>query len=157
MKPGVRAASVVCLGVLLMSALVLPAGVAAAKPAYVPASLNLRAAPGTGNDVVARIPGGSLVDVGDCTENWCTVTWQDKQGFSIRSGLDLSGRVPARRANARHYMRGGYVPVEGPIYYDEAPVYVAPPPPYFYYPYRYRRYWGRHYHSGPRWHFSWGW
>jgi uncharacterized protein YraI len=154
MKPVVRAASyVVCL-----AAVVLPAGLAAAKPAYVPSALNLRAAPGTGSDVVAKIPGGSLVDVGACTDNWCAITWQDKQGFSIQSGLDMSGRVPPRRASARHYARGAYVPIDGPVYYEEPPIYVAPPPPpYSYYPYRYRRYWGRYHYWGPRWHFSWGW
>lgn len=150
MQPVVRWAScVVCVAGVAMFA-----GAAVAKPAYVPTALNLRAAPGTTNDVVAKIPGGSLVDVGACTDNWCAVTWQDKQGFSIQSGLDMSGRVPARRP-ARRYVRGGYVPVDGPVYYDE-PVYVAPPPAYYYYPYRYRRYWGRH-HWGPRWHFGMGW
>jgi uncharacterized protein YraI len=155
MKPVVRAASgVVCAVVLAF--LALPAGLAAAKPAYVPTALNLRAAPGTTNEVVAKIPGGSLVDVGACTDNWCAVTWQDKQGFSIQSGLDTSGRVPVRRS-VRHTVRGGYVPVDGPVYYEEPPIYVAPPPPAYYYPYRYRRYWGRPHYWGPRWHFSWGW
>jgi uncharacterized protein YraI len=151
MKPVARAASyVVCL-----AALALPAGLAAAKPAYVPSALNLRAAPGTTNEIVTKIPGGSLVDVGACTDNWCAVTWQDKQGFSIQTGLDMSGRVPPRRsASIRRYR--GYVPVDGPVYYEEPPIYVAPPPPYYYYPYRYRRYWGRH-HWGPRWHFGMGW
>lgn len=151
MQPVVRWASCVAcvVGVAMF------AGAAVAKPAYVPTALNLRAAPGTTNDVVAKIPGGSLVDVGACTDNWCAVTWQDKQGFSIQSGLDMSGRVPARRP-ARRYVRGGYVPVDGPVFYEEPPVYVAPPPAYYYYPYRYRRYWGRH-HWGPRWHFGMGW
>jgi hypothetical protein len=73
---------------------------ALAKPAYVGSTLNLRAAPGTGSEIVAKIPGGSLVDTGGCDEGWCEVTWQEKKGFAIQSALDLSGRVPQQRAAA---------------------------------------------------------
>ena len=100
------------------------AGVAPAKPAYVPSTVNLRAAPGTTNEIVAKIPGGSLVDADNCTNGWCAVTWQDKSGFAIQSAIDLSGRVPQRRA-ARppaYY--------DGPVYVDEPPVYYEPPPVY---------------------------
>lgn len=139
--------------VIGLAAVLLPAGMALGKPAYVPSTLNLRAAPGTGTEIVGKIPGGSLVDVGDCADNWCAVTWQDKKGFSIQSGLDLSGRVPPRRKVVRRYSRGGWVPAEGPVFYEPPPVYVAPPP--YYYPYRYRRYWDRPY-RGPHYHFRWG-
>ena len=54
---------------------------ALAKPAYVASTLNLRAAPGTGSEIVAKIPGGSLVDTGACDEGWCEISWQDKKGF----------------------------------------------------------------------------
>jgi len=46
---------------LCFGAVVLMTGVAAAKPAYVASTVNLRAAPGTGSEIVAKIPGGSLV------------------------------------------------------------------------------------------------
>ena len=53
-----------CLGILL------GAGTAAtAKPVYVPSTVNLRAAPGTTSEVVAKIPGGSLIDADNCTED----------------------------------------------------------------------------------------
>jgi len=115
------------LGVLAVSA-----SGALAKPAYVATTVNLRAAPGTQNEIVAKIPGGSLVDAKDCSEGWCAVTWQDKSGFAIQTALDLSGRVPPRAAAPPR----GYV-------VDEAPVYAEPPPPVYYYggPY-YRPYWG---------------
>lgn len=112
---------------------------ALAKPAYVPSTVNLRAAPGTTNEIVAKIPGGSLVDAGDCTDGWCAVTWQDKSGFAIQSALDLSGRVPPqqRRTVVRRPAYSG-----GPVYFDEPPVYYAPPPvyvrPYYYRDWRYR-------------------
>lgn len=123
-----------------LGALVFSAMPALAKPAYVASTLNLRAAPGTTSEIVAKIPGGSLVDAGDCTEGWCEVSWQDKKGFSIQTALDMSGRVPrqaapqpARRPNA------SYVAVDEPAYY-------GPPPRYYYRPY-YRRYYGPY----------WGW
>jgi uncharacterized protein YraI len=106
-----------CLGVLLGAV----TG-ACAKPAYVATTVNLRAAPGTGNEIVAKIPGGSLVDADNCTDGWCAVTWQDKSGFAIQSALDLSGRVGPPP---------GYV---GPPEEVEVgpPVYYGPPPPVYY-------------------------
>lgn len=112
---------------------------AAAKPAYVLTTVNLRAAPGTTSEIVVKIPGGSLVDADKCTDGWCAVTWQEKSGFAIQSALDLSGRVPSRSAAPRAYgPPPGYVE-EGP------PVYYEPPPPvyYEYGPYWRHRYWRR--------------
>jgi Bacterial SH3 domain len=132
--------------VLCFAALALAAAPAAAKPAYVPSTVNLRAAPGTASEIVGKIPGGSLIDAGDCSEGWCAVTWQGKSGFAIQSALDLSGRVPPRRppgyAGPPPGYRDGEVVVEGP------PVYYEPPPPYYYgyYGPRYRPYWGWRHH-----------
>src|SRR5215470_9424308 len=117
---------------------------ALAKPAYVASTVNLRAAPGTGSEIVAKIPGGSLVDTGGCDEGWCEISWQDKKGFAIQSSLDMSGRVPQQRAAAPpaspNYRQGPQGPqgprvvggpevVDGPIYYDG----TIPPPPVAYY------------------------
>jgi uncharacterized protein YraI len=125
---------------------------ALAKPAYVASTVNLRAAPGTGSDIVAKIPGGSLVDTGGCDGGWCEISWQDKKGFAIQSALDMSGRVPQQRGAAAGpaYRQGPQGPqvvagqeeiVDGPVYYD-------PPPPVVYYggPYYRPYYWG-----------GWGW
>jgi len=132
---------------------------ALAKPAYIASTVNLRAAPGTGSEIVAKIPGGSLVDTGACDEGWCEITWQDKKGFAIQSALDMSGRVPQQRAAAvpPAYRQGPQGPqgprgpqvaegpeiVDGPVYYDAPPpaVYYGGP---YYRPYPY--YWG-----------GWGW
>jgi len=127
------------------------------KPAYVGSTLNLRAAPGTGSEIVAKIPGGSLVDAGGCEEGWCEISWQDKKGFAIQSGLDMTGRVPQPRAAAvapPAYRSAPQAPqgpqaaqgpqvVEGPEEIVEGPVYYRAPPPVVYYggPY-YRPYWG---------------
>jgi hypothetical protein len=119
---------------------------AMAKPAYVASTVNLRAAPGTTSDVVAKIPGGSLIDADNCTEGWCAVTWQGKSGFAIQSALDMSGRVPQQQRAAGPRMRQ-------PVYADGPgeeeivvgpPGYYAPPPPPVYYGYgSYYRPYGR--------------
>jgi uncharacterized protein YraI len=119
-----------CFGALLCSATA-----AMAKPAYVLGSVHLRAAPGTGSEVLATIPGGSLVDATNCTGGWCAVHWRDMNGFSIQSALDLSGRVP-RGGPPPGYVRGG-----PPVYYEDAP----PPPPVYYGPYYRPWRWHRHY------------
>ena len=75
---------------------ILTAATAAASPAYVPSTLNLRSGPGTTHEILGKIPGGSLVDATNCAEGWCEVVWGEKKGFAIQTGLDLSGRVPAR-------------------------------------------------------------
>ena len=113
---------------------------ALAKPAYVPATVNLRAGPGTDKEILGKIPSGSLIDVGECTSGWCAVTWQGKSGFAIETAIDASGRVPPRPAMRRRY------------YVEEPPVYYVPPPPPVYYTPYYRR----HYYS-PYWGWRHGW
>ncbi len=114
---------------LCFGAVVLMTGAAAAKPAYVASTVNLRAAPGTGSEIVAKIPGGSLVDASACDGGWCEIAWQDKRGFAIQTALDMSGRVPQQRAAAvaprPAYRQGpdvieGPEVVDGPVYYESA-------------------------------------
>jgi len=133
----------------------LTTAIAAAEPAYVPSTVNLRNGAGTNNEVVAKIPGGSLVQVEGCADGWCEVEWQGKKGFSIATALDRSGRVPS----ARRVVSGG--PAAGPIGSGPAVVVDGPPivvggPLYYpyrpyYYPYRYGYgpYWG--YRRWRRW------
>jgi uncharacterized protein YraI len=115
----------------------LTAAPAAAKPAYVTSTVNLRSGAGTSNEIVAKIPGGSLVDATNCADGWCEVEWNGKKGFAIATALDQSGRVPVRRAPARVYGDASeYVPVGPPVY--GPPVYYYPYRPYYHRPY----YWG---------------
>ena len=132
------------LGVLLCFA-----ASAQAKPAYVSSTVNLRAAPNTTSEIVGKIPGGSLVDADACTDGWCAVTWQDKKGFSIQTSLDLSGRVPARRASSPPPRGRTVVEDDGPVYYEGG----SPPPYYYYYggPSYYRPYY-YHGYGYRRWH-----
>lgn len=133
------------------AALMLSAAAANAKPAYVASTVNLRAAPGTSSEIVDKIPGGSLVDAGDCSEGWCAVTWQGKSGFAIQTSLDMSGRVPRQTARAQG-PDDGYVRVpgpyaDGPVYYEAPGPYYYGPGPYYYGPGPYYgRYWGYHRH-----------
>jgi len=71
-----------------------------ADPAYVASTVNLRAGAGTGTEIVAKIPGGSLVEATNCSD-WCEVEWQGQKGFAIATALDRSGRVRAPRTAAR--------------------------------------------------------
>src|SRR5438094_374982 len=124
----------------------LSAASASAEPATVASTVNLRAAAGTNNEIIAKIPGGSLVDAANCTD-WCEVEWQGKKGFVIANALDRSGRVPAPRAATRRaapvagaVAPGAYVEDDDYIPVSPPTVYVAPGP--YYYGYGYRGYYG---------------
>jgi uncharacterized protein YraI len=129
------------------TSLALSAASAAAAPAYVKSTVNLRAGAGTDHESLAKIPAGSLVDAGNCAEGWCEVEWQGKKGFSIATALDMSGRVPVRQGSAPGPRRAyagpvdEVIPVGPPVYYGP-PRYYYPYRPYYYGYYGPRRYWG---------------
>jgi uncharacterized protein YraI len=112
----------------------LSAASAAADPAYVASTVNLRAGAGTNTEIVAKIPGGSKVEATNCSE-WCEVEWQGKKGFAIATALDRSGRPPAPRSVARRAPPPGayvededdYVPVSPPVVYAPGPYYYGGP------------------------------
>lgn len=111
---------------------------AAAAPAYVLSTVNMRAGPATTNDIVTKIPAGSLVEANNCNNGWCEVVWRDKTGFAVVTALDLSGRVPQRRV-----VGPGPGPGPGYVVVDPPPVMVGPPVYYYgYRPYGYYRPWG---------------
>ena len=108
----------------------LTAASAAAEPAYVASTVNLRAGAGTDTEIVGKIPAGSRVDAINCSD-WCEVEWQGKKGFVIASAV---GRAKsARRTQRDPYATDVAVRDEVPM---SAGAYEAP---------------GRHY--GP---FFWG-
>jgi hypothetical protein len=142
----------------LMAQLALVAGTvllladgASAKPGIAVSTVNLRAEANTTSEVLAKIPGGTKLEVGDCKDGWCAVTYQGKSGFSIETALDLSGKP---RRVVRRYPPGvgpddDFVPA--PTYGyggPPPPVVYAPGPAYYYYggpywgPYGYRGGWG---------------
>lgn len=111
---------------------------AVASPAYVASTLNMRSGPATTNEIVTKIPGGSLVEANNCKDGWCEVSWQGKNGYAIQTSLDLSGRVPSRPRTSYQTVPGpgpGYVESGPPIYYGPGPYYYGP----------------RYYYGGPYW------
>ena len=106
---------------------------AAAAPAYVLSTVNLRAGPAITNEILGKIPAGAVLEANNCKDGWCEVIWQGKTGYAVVTALDLSGKPPVRRAAPRQ--PGSYVVVE------PAPVMVGPPV-YYYRPYGYYRPWG---------------
>jgi hypothetical protein len=136
---------------LVVCAFMLLAGAAAAKPGTAVSTVNLRAEANTNSAILAKIPGGSRIEVGDCTEGWCAVTFQGKSGFAIATALDTSGRV-VRRAPPRPPGVGPDDDFE-PVAPGYGPGYavVAPPPVVYYGP---GPYWGPYWGWGYR---PWGW
>jgi hypothetical protein len=143
-----------CAGAIVL----LTAAAAAAKPGVATSTVNLRADPNTASDVLVKIPAGARIEVGECNDGWCAVTYAGKSGYSIATSLDTTGRAPPRQAVRRpppggpgpgyddddgEVIRGpappGYVRVPGPgVYVEPRPYYYGPGP-----------YWGPFW--GPRW------
>ena len=137
-------------------ALLLLTGAAAAKPGIAASTVNLRAEANTTSDVLAKIPAGARIDVGECNSGWCAVTFQGKSGFAIATALDTSGR-PRPMAGPPGAPPPGYVPVPPPGYagppgvvYGPGPYYYGPGP-YYYGPYYGGCCWGRGYGYGYGW------
>jgi hypothetical protein len=85
---------------LALAILLISVTSAAAEPATVRSTVNLRASPGTDGAIVARIPIGSRVEMTNCRE-WCAIAWQNKKGFVIATSLDRGGADPVIRKTAR--------------------------------------------------------
>jgi len=69
-----------------------------AEPAYVaPGTTNVRAGPGTSFPVLARVPGGTFVDVTGCISglSWCDVIFDEAEG-------GLRGWISSRRLEFSH-------------------------------------------------------
>ena len=128
-----------CAGALAL----LSTNFAAAKPGYAASTVNMRSGPGTSNDIVTKIPGGARLEINNCTNGWCEVSWNGKSGFAIETAL--SDRAPAiGRTYPGNYAGPAYgPPVYGPPVYYGPPAYYYGPGPYYYgYGPRWRRrYW----------------
>jgi uncharacterized protein YraI len=137
---------------LYVGALALAAAISAAsamaEPGVVHTTVNLREGPGTSTPVVAKIPGGSSVDVANCSGEWCQVSFQGKSGYVIATSLSGSAAGSLRAGSPRGVPPGAYPAPQG--------AYPAPQPanayPYAYpgYPYPYYGY-PYYYGYGPYW------
>jgi hypothetical protein len=131
-----KLARIACPAVLIGFA-ALSAGSAKAAPAVATTTVNLRQGPGTTYPVVAKIPGGSMIDVAGCSGEWCQASFAGRSGYVIATALGQGGPPPPGLPPP------GYVPPPPP------PIYVGPPG--YYGPY-YGGYWG----PGCCWRGGWG-
>jgi Bacterial SH3 domain len=69
---------VIGLGVLLSSC---------SEQALVTEQARLHKAPATQSEVLAVIPKGSKVDASGCSDGWCRVSWNGKQGYALAKTL----------------------------------------------------------------------
>jgi hypothetical protein len=143
---------------LWAGAFVLLAGGALAAPGTAVSTVNLRAEANTTSEILGKIPGGSRLEVGECSNGWCAVTWGGKSGFAIATALDTTGR--ARRV-VRRGPPPGYDPDDDdyvPVAPYPRPYVVGPPVVYGPGPYGYGGpYWGGGGYWGPRWGWGGGW
>ena len=83
---------------------------AQAAPGQTTGSVNMRTGPGTAYPVIAQIPAGAPVDIGNCG-GWCELN------YAGRSGYVSANFVATRNAPAPSYADPNYA------YYDYAPAY----------------------------------
>jgi hypothetical protein len=102
-----------------------------AKPVAITADTNLRAAPGTASEVVALIPRGTTVEVGACSNGWCKVSLNGKDGFATAGNLGMA--KPSRPRGPM--VAAAEIEEVGPPLYGPAPAYVVGPPVYYGYGY----------------------
>jgi hypothetical protein len=116
--------------------------------AMVATKVNLRSGPGTDSEIVATIPAGSRIQVGECNGEWCAVTWNGRSGYAIARNLNPGG---SRQAGAYPPGQPGY-PGDGYDYPPGAsygPGYAYGPPVVY----------GPAYYYGPGVYYGpgWGW
>jgi uncharacterized protein YraI len=60
------------------------------KPLATIGVTNLRKAPRTDSEVLTVIPRGTTVEVGDCRNGWCRVSWNGRDGYAGVRNLDIA-------------------------------------------------------------------
>jgi hypothetical protein len=130
---------------LIGGLLALSSSVAVADPAVLETNAKVRSGPGMQFSTLTVLPGGSTVDVMDCSGRWCAVAYGERQGYMARSLLDFEETVTVVQPPAGIYAStyapypayGGYI--VGPIYADYysltayGPYGAWPAPSYSYY------------------------
>lgn len=62
-------------------------------PGFVAVQADLRQEPATESKVLAVIPKGSAIKVGDCSNGWCRVSWNGHDGYILTKSMRLTGGV----------------------------------------------------------------
>jgi hypothetical protein len=71
------------------------------EPALVTAQMTLHKAPTAQSEAVALVPKGSQVDASDCSNGWCWVKWNAKEGYALAKNLRTRSSRPAPAAEDR--------------------------------------------------------
>jgi hypothetical protein len=87
---------------LLAVLVVADADMGEAKPMAAIRNTNLRKAPAANSAILTSIPKGTPVEVVDCSNEWCRVSWngQDGYAFARNLGIDLPPQWPSAAAVA---------------------------------------------------------
>lgn len=119
---------------LAFAALLLAGGAASARPGVAATTVNLRAEPGTSSAVLTKIPAGGRIEVGDCRDDWCAVTYRGQSGYAIATALDTTKRPRRAAAPVRRPVPGvlPYDPYDDEVIVSGPPVVYAPAPYYGY-------------------------
>jgi uncharacterized protein YraI len=134
---------------IAFAALLLAGGAASARPGVAATTVNLRAEPNTASAVLAKIPTGGRIEVGDCKDDWCGVIYKGQSGYAIATALDTTNRPRRATAPVRRPVPGvvPYDPYDDEVIVSGPPVVYAPGP-YYYGGYYGPRFYGGYY--GPR-------
>ncbi len=115
---------------------------AEAKPIATPGETNLRKAPGIDSPILAVIPKGTTIEVGNCGNGWCEPSWHGEDGYILARNVGVAAAHRGRRAHAPHVRVDldehewnppmvygpGYPP---PVYYGRGPYYTPDYVPYY--------------------------
>ncbi|WP_169822908.1 SH3 domain-containing protein [Methyloligella halotolerans] len=108
------------------------AAAAEARQAQTTADLNLRTGPGTQYAIIATMPAGSRIDIGDCADGWCAVDWRGQDGYASMVGLTGGPVGPAPEViviDPPYPYRAGHY--RSTNVYRELPPYAAVPPRFY--------------------------
>jgi uncharacterized protein YraI len=62
---------------------------ACSDPGIVTVPVKLQQAPALESEVLATIPKGSTVRVKDCTNGWCRISWNGRDGYTLTKSLRI--------------------------------------------------------------------
>ncbi len=86
----------------IASLIALSSSAALAAPAMLETNAKVRSGPGTQYQAQTVLPGGTTVDVVDCSGRWCAVAYGQRQGYIARSLLDFGASAAAVQAPATY-------------------------------------------------------
>jgi len=87
---------------------------ATARPLATAADTNLRQAPGTDSEKLALIPKGARVEVGNCSNGWCQVSWNGQNGYALARNVGMAPRPPSAPVGAVRETPAAAVEVASP-------------------------------------------